>query len=162
MEQSVHPARGTGRRARTDERLADAVRTLLTDSGYAALLGIPFVGVHLQGRVDEDGMVADLTRDLLAILGANVDAVTGSKPAAAVQAGASQVLDYHSVRPSEVTGRYDAILDTVGADSLAYRALLVPGGRMVLITTAGPAAARAHRDAEERSAAGKRVIVVQG
>lgn len=158
----MHPARGTGRRARTDERLADAVRTLLTDSGYAALLGIPFGGVHLQGRVDGEGMVADLTRDLLAILRANVDAVTGSNPAAAVQAGASQVLDYLSVRPSAVTDRYDAILDAVGADSSAYRALLVPGGRMVLITTAGPAAARAHRDAEERSAAGKRVIVVQG
>ncbi len=36
---------------------------------HAALLGIPFVGVHLQGRVDEGAMVADLTRQLLAILG---------------------------------------------------------------------------------------------
>jgi len=37
---------------------------------HAALLGIPFVGAHLQGRADEEAAVSALTRQLLAILGA--------------------------------------------------------------------------------------------
>ena len=40
---------------------------------HAALLGIPFVGAHLQGRADEEAAVSALTRQLLAILGAGRD-----------------------------------------------------------------------------------------
>lgn len=160
--------------------------------------------------VGGNGGVGTVTIQAATALGASVDAVTGSDPVAALQAGAERTFDYHSVRPERVPGRYDAIVDAVGRESLAYRRLLAPGGRMTLITTAGPAVelaslvrpgprirmmaagpsresltrlaravddgavrpiiaerypleetARAHRDAEERSAAGKRVIVVQ-
>ncbi|NEB75369.1 NAD(P)-dependent alcohol dehydrogenase [Streptomyces sp. SID14478] len=46
--------------------------------------------------------------------------------------GADEVLDYRTTSTSDL-GRYDVVVDTVGADLPAYRRLLTPAGRMVTI-----------------------------
>ncbi|MFK0114450.1 NADP-dependent oxidoreductase [Streptomyces sp. NPDC090994] len=47
--------------------------------------------------------------------------------------GALEAVDHRTVRPADL-GRFDVVLDTVGTELPAYRALLRPGGRMVTIT----------------------------
>jgi len=67
------------------------------------------------------------------IMGADVDAVVGVRGGVAAGAGAQQVFDYHDLKPSDIPGRYDVVVDTAGTDAAAYRGLLRPGGRMVAI-----------------------------
>ncbi|MBT2414834.1 zinc-binding dehydrogenase, partial [Streptomyces sp. ISL-12] len=47
--------------------------------------------------------------------------------------GALEAVDHRTVKPADLD-RFDVVLDTVGTDLPAYRALLRPGGRMVTIT----------------------------
>lgn len=66
-------------------------------------------------------------------MGGEVDAVVGVRSDVAVSAGARRVFDYHDLKPSDVPGSYDVVVDTAGVDALAYRRLLKPGGRMAAI-----------------------------
>lgn len=117
-------------------------KRILNGRGFPKGTGMDFAGTVREGDrllvVGGNGGVGTTAIQLATALGASVDAVTGSEPAAALQAGAERAFDYHSVAPERIPGRYTAILDAVGADSLAYRSLLAPGGRMTLITTSGP------------------------
>ena len=47
--------------------------------------------------------------------------------------GADEAFDYRTTAPADL-GRFDVVLDTVGTDLPAYRALLAPGGRMVAVS----------------------------
>ena len=51
--------------------------------------------------------------------------------------GAEEVYDYSLTKPGEIPGKFAAILDLVGSETLAYRPLVAPGGRIVC--TAGDA-----------------------
>jgi NADPH:quinone reductase-like Zn-dependent oxidoreductase len=46
--------------------------------------------------------------------------------------GADEAVDHRGARPCDL-GRFDVVLDTVGTDLPAFRALLRPGGRMVTL-----------------------------
>jgi NADPH:quinone reductase-like Zn-dependent oxidoreductase len=46
--------------------------------------------------------------------------------------GADEAVDHRGARPGDL-GRFDVVLDTVGTDLPAFRALLRPGGRMVTL-----------------------------
>ena len=83
--------------------------------------------------VGGNGGVGSTVVQVARIMGAEVDAVVGVRSDVAVSAGAQQVFNYHDLKPSDIPGRYDVVIDTAGADALAYRRLLKPGGRMTAI-----------------------------
>lgn len=65
--------------------------------------------------------------------GAHVTALAGKRNLDLVRdLGADEALDYRDTTPADL-GRFDVVLDTVGTDLRAYRALLTPRGRMVAI-----------------------------
>ncbi|MDN6399946.1 MAG: NADP-dependent oxidoreductase [Brachybacterium sp.] len=86
--------------------------------------------------VGGSGGVGRTAIQIAAALGATVDAVAGARGDIAERAGAQRVYDYQSVEPSQIEGRYDAILDTATADLRAYRRLLNRGGRIAALTPA--------------------------
>lgn len=52
------------------------------------------------------------------------------------QLGADEVIDYHSSRFEDVTGKVEVIFDTVGGETLEHSwGMLKPGGRMVTIAS---------------------------
>ncbi len=66
-------------------------------------------------------------------IGANVTALAGSSSLDFVrELGADRAFDYATTRPADL-GSFDVIFDTVGSDGSAYRRLLAPRGRMVVI-----------------------------
>jgi NADPH:quinone reductase-like Zn-dependent oxidoreductase len=66
-------------------------------------------------------------------MGAHVTALASASNLEFVRGlGAHQVFDYATTRPAEL-GAFDVILDTVGSELRAYRALLAPKGRMASI-----------------------------
>ena len=160
--------------------------------------------------VGGNGGVGSTVVQVARIMGADVDAVVGVRGGVAAGAGAQQVFDYHDLKPSDIPGRYDVVVDTAGTDTSAYRGILRPGGRMAAIApgafwdilksvlSPGPVIrmvsgkpnakdlawlaakvntgklkpilaatypldriAEAHRDAENLSAAGKRIVLAQ-
>lgn len=79
------------------------------------------------------GGVGHLAVQLGRAYGAHVTALAGARTLDFVRdLGAHEAYDYATTDPSEL-GRFDVILDTVGADQPAYHRLLAPGGRMVAI-----------------------------
>ena len=83
--------------------------------------------------VGGNGGVGSTVVQVARIMGGEVDAVVGVRSDVAVSAGARRVFDYHDLKPSDVPGSYDVVVDTAGVDALAYRRLLKPGGRMAAI-----------------------------
>ena len=83
--------------------------------------------------VGGNGGVGSTVVQVARIMGADVDAVVGVRGGVAAAAGAQRVFDYHDLEPSDMPGRYDAVVDTAGSDASAYRGLLGPGGRMAAI-----------------------------
>ena len=83
--------------------------------------------------VGGNGGVGSTVVQVARIVGGEVDVVVGVRSDVAVSAGAQRVFDYHDLKPSDVPGNYDVVVDTAGVDALAYRRLLKPGGRMVAI-----------------------------
>lgn len=84
--------------------------------------------------VGGSGGVGTAAIQIATTLGASVDAVAGARGGVAEHAGAKQVYDYRSTEPSQITGQYDAILDTANGDLRAYRRLLNRGGRIAALT----------------------------
>ncbi|MFD5753607.1 NAD(P)-dependent alcohol dehydrogenase [Streptomyces sp. NPDC127033] len=79
------------------------------------------------------GGVGHVAVQLGRALGARVTALTGAGNLDfARELGADEAYDYRTTGPDEL-GTFDVVLDTVGKDLRAYRALLAPGGRMVAI-----------------------------
>ena len=83
--------------------------------------------------VGGNGGVGSTVVQVARVMGGEVDAVVGVRSDVAVSAGAQRVFDYHDLKPSDVPGSYDVVVDTAGVDALAYRRLLKPGGRMAAI-----------------------------
>ncbi|WP_167146061.1 NADP-dependent oxidoreductase [Actinomyces sp. ZJ308] len=83
--------------------------------------------------VGGNGGVGSTVIQVARIMGGEVDAVVGVRSDAAIGAGARQVFDYHDLKPSDIPGRYDVVVDTAGTDASAYRRLLKSGGRMTAI-----------------------------
>ncbi|WP_244876045.1 NAD(P)-dependent alcohol dehydrogenase [Winogradskya consettensis] len=109
----------------------------LVTSGTTALTALrdmthvrPGERVLIRGAAGTVGMVAV---QLAVALGAHVVALAGSRDLDFVaELGAHEVIDYRTVAPADLEPA-DVILDTVGADLLAYRRRLKRGGRMVTV-----------------------------
>ncbi|WP_239159606.1 NAD(P)-dependent alcohol dehydrogenase [Winogradskya humida] len=109
----------------------------LVTSGTTALTALrdmthvrPGERVLIRGAAGTVGMVAV---QLAVALGAHVVALAGSRDLDFVaELGAHEVIDYRTVVPADLEPA-DVILDTVGADLLAYRRRLKRGGRMVTV-----------------------------
>lgn len=70
-------------------------------------------------------------------IGAHVVGLAGSKNLEFVrELGADEVFDYRTTNPGQL-GRFDVILDTVGTDLRAFRALLRTRGRLVTVALGG-------------------------
>jgi NADPH:quinone reductase-like Zn-dependent oxidoreductase len=66
--------------------------------------------------------------------GAHVTALAGAGNLDFVRGlGADEAFDYATTKAADLGG-FDVVLDTVGTELRAYRRLLAPGGRMVVIT----------------------------
>lgn len=79
------------------------------------------------------GGVGSIAVQLGRYIGAQVTALAGASNLDFVrELGANRVFDYATTRPAEL-GTFDVILDTVGSELGAYRALLAPSGRMASI-----------------------------
>ncbi|MFJ8863756.1 NADP-dependent oxidoreductase [Streptomyces sp. NPDC102451] len=79
------------------------------------------------------GGVGNIAVQLGSAHGAEVTALTGEDTLDFVrELGAHHAYDFRTVKLEEL-GTFDVILDTVGSDVPAFRALLKPGGRMVAI-----------------------------
>lgn len=105
--------------------------------GLTALQALTALRVETGTRVlvvGGNGGVGSTAIQLACVLGAKVDAVTGSRNDAARQAGVSTTYDYRAGGPARIAARYDAILDTAGANLLGYRKLLGRGGRIAGLT----------------------------
>ncbi len=79
------------------------------------------------------GGVGSIAVQLGRSIGARVTALAGASSLDFVrELGADTVFDYATTRAAEL-GTFDVILDTVGSELRAYRALLAPRGRMASI-----------------------------
>lgn len=79
------------------------------------------------------GGVGSIAVQLGKAMGARVTGLASAPNLAFVrELGVDEALDYGKIDPGEL-GRYDVILDTVGRDIAAWRALLAPAGRMAAI-----------------------------
>jgi len=79
------------------------------------------------------GGVGSVAVQLGKALGAEVTALAGARNLDLVkELGADSALDYRTTRPADL-GRFDVVVDVVGTDLGAYRALLTPRGRMVAL-----------------------------
>lgn len=85
--------------------------------------------------VGASGAVGSNAVQLAVLAGAHVTAVTSGRNAALVRSlGATEVIDYTSTDLTELTDRFDLIVDTVGTFTGATgRPLLAPGGVLLLV-----------------------------
>ncbi len=84
------------------------------------------------------GGVGSVTVQLAHAFGAHVTALVGPRNLEFVRGlGADEALDYTTTTPAQL-GRYNVIVDIVGADMNAYRRHLTARGRMVAVTLDPP------------------------
>ncbi|WP_329455759.1 NAD(P)-dependent alcohol dehydrogenase [Streptomyces sp. NBC_01497] len=126
-----------GRLALTPEGLTDAQAVSLLAGGTTVITALvdkarlrPGERLLVRGGA---GGVGSVAVQLGAALGARVTALAGPKNLDFVRGlGAHEALSYTTSGPHDL-GAFDVVLDTVGTEHRAYRALLAPGGRMVAI-----------------------------
>lgn len=85
--------------------------------------------------VGDSGAVGTMAVQIARVLGARVTGVTSTANVELVASlGAEEVIDYTDTPPGRMTGRYDVVMDTVGALTIAQgRALLSDRGVLQLV-----------------------------